>query len=99
MTIDESGINVLKYLISCAEHNNDTYVDYVPLVILKASLDALKRPQYQRGHWVETTRSASSWFHPDYSHPYLEYICSACQKGNNDPTPFCPHCGAEMKGE
>ena len=96
MTIDESGINVLKYLISCAEHNNDTYVDYVPLVILKASLDALNPPQCQYGHWIETKRPAPSWFHPDYSHVSLEYICSVCQKENDDPTPFCPHCGAKM---
>lgn len=96
MTIDESGINVLKYLISCAEHNNDTYVDCVPLVILKASLDALKRPQCQYGHWIEVTRGTPPWINPSTSRVYLKYVCSVCQTENYEPTPFCPHCGAKM---
>ena len=48
------------------------------------------------GYWTEshehiyTDNGVAEW---------TNFFCSECDAPNSEPTDFCPHCGADMRGE
>jgi len=50
---------------------------------------------------VETVRPQGEWEegnHGDYERPDIYFQCSVCKEETDDETPYCPYCGAKMKG-
>ncbi len=48
-------------------------------------------------HKLCNKQSEGEWIYPDY-YSIHRYDCSLCGAGNNQKTPYCPNCGAKMKG-
>lgn len=53
----------------------------------------------EQGGWMESPRTSRSPTRGRIT-SYNVYFCSVCGKSNGKrKTPFCPHCGADMRGE
>ena len=48
-----------------------------------------------RGEWVEK-RIPLTWCEDDVD---VFYVCSVCRGNNCGESPFCPNCGADMRGD
>ncbi len=57
----------------------------------KALYDAGYR-KVERGEWIEAVHD---WDFGDYT----DYRCSICGTREQNKRPFCPECGADMRGE
>ena len=66
-------------------------MDYCESAKLEEALDiaikALEQPERKKGKWL---RSGNCIF---------PYECDQCGDTNERATPFCPNCGADMRGE
>ena len=59
-------------------------------IFSRSQLLAMIRP---KGKWICITKSTFPQYQPD------EYKCSECSGPSNIKYYFCPHCGADMRGE
>ena len=76
-------------------------MDYCESAKLEEALDiaikVLKQPERKKGKWIGKEQFANS---PEF----YSWQCSVCGCVLEDPTldkpyPFCPNCGADMRGE
>lgn len=44
-------------------------------------------------------RKRGEWTRIDYRPFGHDYICGICNKSSAESSDFCPHCGADMRGE
>lgn len=91
-TWDKFGVNAEQKLIRWQDH----YVPYVHLDDVRNAIANMPS--------VTPTRPKGKWIH--WTDDYKDYVtCSCCGYGEegevllSDKTPFCPICGAEMRGE
>ena len=76
--------NVDETLIDVAEERIERWLDEVPPV------------QPKRGYWIESHEHA---YMGNGVKEWTNWYCSECDAPNGEPTDFCPHCGADMRGE
>lgn len=65
-------------------------------------LDALNKQTQNHAKWIGWHGDKLVGINDDgtdiYRH-YHHFTCSNCEKGNAIKSNYCPHCGAEMRGE
>lgn len=60
-------------------------------IVDKAKAEVLASIEITQGEWEEGN-------HGDYERPDFYFQCSVCKEETDDETPYCPYCGAKMKG-
>ena len=84
---NEGTVSVLQYIIALAEHHHKANANFVPVSVLKASLDALTPPKPKQYAWERTV---------DLDTCTDSFYCGRCKHSSKLIYPFCPWCGAEM---
>ena len=57
-------------------------------------LSSLPSAQPKHGYWIE---SHEHIYIANGVKEWTNWYCSECDAPNNNPTDFCPHCGADMR--
>ena len=81
-SIDLSKVNDVKLYLKYYKNNNEYSYVTEGFAIQE------ERPQ---GEWEAGN-------HGDYERPDFYFQCSVCKEETDDETPYCPYCGARMKG-
>ena len=80
---------------SCIECDKDFECDYI------SECSALYKADYRKqseGEWRSELVRKCDWKGKEHQY-YQPNSCSLCHEPVLKRTPFCPHCGAKMKGE
>ena len=97
--IVESDILYLCDHKKCGENFNCYECNHTSDIRHAINFDLLEFP---RSVFVERARHQGRWEegnHGDYERPDYYFMCSVCKEETDDDTPYCPYCGADMRGD
>lgn len=85
----QAGSKLMKSVYLMAKDHAIDYLNIIP------TADVV---EVRHAHWIESDNLES--FNTRGWKRYKKVICSNCQKSNyNNHSNYCPHCGADMRGE
>ena len=89
----------IKYVYNGKMYGNFLRFNHPTLTVAEvvettnALLEQMLQSHEYDGEWIETERE---WDMPPYY--YIDYTCPNCKNREQNKRPYCPECGARMKG-